>query len=360
MTRIATNRRPYAYACARPLASPLRVLFTLDVETRLDRTLQEDVWGASREGGQSHGLEYMLDAMDRYGVKATFFLNVYETALWGEGPMRQVVHLIQRRGHDIGLHTHPKPMHGTWGMCQVDYAKQVSLMRSGLDLLHRFGVPRVMAHRAGAWAANLDTVRACQAAGIPMDFSHNPTARDCDLGRELLTTNAAFELNGVLCVPLTCHRQMGLGPWESLRVVDMECSSPSEIFRVADRLRRHGVQTMTLLLHSFSLNRSGEVNTRIRDALEELLQHFSSAEGYEIVTAGQLYDHWKDNPQLAGGSDFLPTTGYRLMLQRAWQRRREGWKNWLLGWMFSPVLATMSACKTLYRSIFRLMAGGSA
>ena len=54
----------------------------------------------------------MMNIFDEYGVKATFFVNVYEAAKYEDDTLAEVCRAIHSRGHDLELHTHPKPMFG--------------------------------------------------------------------------------------------------------------------------------------------------------------------------------------------------------------------------------------------------------
>ena len=308
-------------------AQPIYVLVTIDVESRRQGGLEQNIWGELPGEAEKHGITRMMDILDRHGAKGTFFVNVYEAPWHREGAMEEVCREIHERGHDVELHTHPAPMFGVGYMQYADLPTQTEILRRGARLLKEWTGVEPVAHRAGGHMANLDTLEACREAGIPLDFSYNIAWPASSLSSAGLTQNAPFVREGVLCVPETAYEQVGVGPWQSLRILDIEASSPEEIRQVIADLRQYGVRAVTILMHSFSFVRFGKPNLRVERVLDELLAGFVADPNVRVVTARQLYDIWRADPQALAGSDFVPTTGWWMTYCRAWQRLDEGWKN---------------------------------
>lgn len=314
-------------------------MFTVDVESFFDGNPDRDIWGRMPNESKDHGIVRMMDILDRHGAKGTFFVNVYEAPKSGDDTMAEVCRAINARGHDLELHTHPKPMFGVWGMSEADLDTQVKILKRGAELIEEWAGVKVVAHRAGAFAANLDTIKACKEAGIPLEFSYNMGWPKSDLGRAGLTENAPFVRDGVLCVPVTCYIQASTGGWRSMRFLDIEASSPQEIRKVVADLHAHGVRTAVIMMHSFSFSRSGRPNDRVERALDELVGGFVADPNVEVVTARRLYEIWQANPDALVGSDYVPTTGWWMTYCRAWQRLGEGWKN--IAVAFGPPVAVI-------------------
>ena len=152
---------------------PIYVLFTVDVESTGGGSVQRDIWGRLADEPDDHGIDKMMDIFDRHGVGGTFFVNVYEAPTSGADAMAEVCRHIRDRGHDLELHTHPKPMFGVAYMQQTDLAKQRAILQRGAELIKQWTGVDVIAHRAGGYMANRDTIKACGLAGIPMEFSYN-------------------------------------------------------------------------------------------------------------------------------------------------------------------------------------------
>jgi len=313
---------------------PVHVLFTVDVESMNEGNPQRDIWGALPGSDERHGIERMMNTFDRHGVKGTFFVNVYEAAKHGTDALAKVCRAISDRGHDVELHTHPDPVFGVYGMRDASLAKQTEILRYGAELIERWTGQKVVAHRAGGYLGNYDTLTACRALGIMSEYSHNWGYHGEGFAEPGLTVNKAVVRDDVLCVPVTNYIQAKVGGWESLRFLDVEASSPQEIRKVVADLHEHDVRTAVIMMHSFSFVRGGKVNTRAEGVLDELLADFVADADVKVVTASQLYDIWRSDPGRLAGGDYLPTTGLWMTYCRAWQRLDEGWKN--LVFAFTP------------------------
>lgn len=326
---------------------PIYVIFTVDVESRSDGNPDRDIWGKLPDHPGDHGIVRMMDIFDKHDLKATFFVNIYEAPTHGEEALAEVCRTISDRNHDLQLHTHPKPMFGVWGMYQADLDTQVKILRRGKELIKKWAGRDVVAHRAGAYAANLDTIAACKKADIPVDFSLNIAWPHCPLIEADLTQNAAVNKDGVLCVPVTAYAQVQAGSWKSLRFLDLESSSHAEFAEVISRLHTQGVRTAVVMMHSFSFSRFDKPNYRVENLLDRLLADLQANPDVRVVTAEQLHKTWLANPDAVIGPDYLPTTGPWMTYCRSWQRLDEGWKNVVVA--FAPPGAVIAClCVLLY------------
>lgn len=57
--------------------------------------------------GRSEGLGFLLDTLGRYGLPATFFVEVLAAHYFGLDEIRQLTGLVEAHGHDVQLHAHP-------------------------------------------------------------------------------------------------------------------------------------------------------------------------------------------------------------------------------------------------------------
>lgn len=140
-------------------------LFTIDVESKTEGDPNEDVLGRIRGYAGNFGIELMMDLLEQRHVRGTFFLNAYEIARHGESVMANAARLIHSRGHDIELHTHPRPMYRFYGMNGASLDEQVAILEKGISLIRKWTGKTVIAHRAGAFEANMDTLRAWKRQG---------------------------------------------------------------------------------------------------------------------------------------------------------------------------------------------------
>jgi peptidoglycan-N-acetylglucosamine deacetylase len=79
-----------------------------EVLTRFE-TSRSEIWLTIDDGPDESDTPRILDALDRYGAKATFFL-IGERAERHPG----IVAEILRRGHDVAHHTHTHPVSNFW------------------------------------------------------------------------------------------------------------------------------------------------------------------------------------------------------------------------------------------------------
>lgn len=197
------------------------VLITVDTEfsARLHRrghsaraNYESSILGRCPAG--DFGTGWQMDALDRFGLKAVFFVDPLPALVLGEGVIADIVGPVLDRGHDVQLHAHTEwlewaedsPADGRQGRDMADFslADQTALLRYGADVLERAGAPRPIAFRAGNYGANDDTLRALAAIGIAWDSSVNPaflgTACRVDLPP---SRNLPVERAGLVEVPVS-------------------------------------------------------------------------------------------------------------------------------------------------------------
>lgn len=302
-------------------------IVTVDVETRTHGDSSQDISGVIPGYPGNFGIEKIMGVLEEHRARATFFLNVYEIAKRGEGVIRSAARLIHERGHDLELHTHPRPMFRFYGMSQASVDEQKTILEKGIALLEGWTGKKVVAHRAGAFAANTDTVRAVAAAGLQADCSLSAGSHvSVPLVAELGPSNAMQRVDDAWEIPMTCFDQVRFGPWHSRRILDIEGCSLPEIKRVTRWAIRNGLPTVCILMHSFSLSRQNKPNHRVVRRLTALLAWLRKQDDIEIGTIEQVCR------QLEAGSlpqppAAIPATGIWLTWGRAVSSWNDGWKN---------------------------------
>jgi peptidoglycan/xylan/chitin deacetylase (PgdA/CDA1 family) len=293
-----------------------RVLITVDVESYAKGNPDKQIWGKQPDG--EHGIRRIMDMLDAHGLKATFYLNVYEAAKFGDAELANIARTIHERGHDLELHTHPGPMFGSDVMRKADLDKQTQILKRGIDLIHQWTGKWVVAHRAGAFDANLDTLKACHAVGLMIDHSLSPVAANTKLAQELPATNLPRVHNGVIELPITFYTQVKIGSFRSLRYLDVDGSSYDELVNVIRQFRDAKFPVVTIMMHSFSFVRFGTADRDVERRFDRLLAFLAAEPGVKVVTVGQLQPEWiKQVPMLEHGPTYL----------RATEEIGKGWKN---------------------------------
>jgi peptidoglycan/xylan/chitin deacetylase (PgdA/CDA1 family) len=303
-------------------------LFTVDVESKSRGNPGQDIFGELPGHAGKHGIGRMMDLLERHQVRGTFFLNVYEAAKHGEEALARTARAIHSRGHDLELHTHPRPMYRPYGMSQASFEEQLEILEKGIGLIGGWTGKRVVAHRAGAFLANGDTLRALTAAGLAADCSLAPGNHDAvPLMNELGASNSAQRVGGVWEIPVTYYDQLRIGPWRSRRILDIEASSLAEIKRVTRAAVRQGLPTVCILMHSFSFTRAGQPDERVIRRFSALLEWLRQQADIQIGTVEETCRRLDSDGVPESPSAVVPYTGFWLTWTRALQSWNNGWKN---------------------------------
>lgn len=271
----------------------LLFIITVDTEgTYGDKPFESMILGKLQNyGREEFGVPKIMDLCDKHGVKATFFVDVYEYRLHGEERMVQLVRDIKRRGHDVQLHTHPawppdpvkRPLvkesmysygvHSPYRVGMKDYnlEEQVEILREGIRKLERWIGERPVAHRAGGYAADYNMLKALIRVGIPIDASMFYQHKRCGLNTPLLTRNKPVLYrsdSGILIeIPVTCFQrgtEYVIGPFKykahsvSTSKVDIDWCNLDELKEAIKALHDQGVNPVTIFLHSCSFVRWDE------------------------------------------------------------------------------------------------------
>jgi len=311
---------------ASPVWAGTRVLITVDVESYANGNPEVQVWG--RVGQGEHGITRIMDMLDARSMKGTFFLTPYDAGKFGEITMAEAARAIDGRGHDLQLHTHPAPMYEVWGMSQASLAHQTEILSQGIDMLERWTGKRPLAHRAGGYLANLDTLEACRRLGLRVDASLSPAAPGTQLPVQIGASNSMKEVNGVLELPVTYYVQAGIGSWRSLRIVDIEASTLKELQTIVRQARDAQLPTVSVMMHSFSFVRDGKVHYDVEKRLGDFLDFLAAEPGIEVTTVSKLHDDWlRGRINIDNGTDVVPYTGWWLTYLRAVEDIDKGRKN---------------------------------
>jgi len=143
--------------------------------------------------GQSWGVGYQLDELQRWGLQTVFFIDPMPVLVYGPQLLADIVGPIVERGHEAQLHIHTEwlafapdsPVDGRTGRNIADFSRddQRALLALGRDLLIEAGAPRPIAFRAGNYGANDDTLHALADVGIAWDSSYNAACLggDCQI-----------------------------------------------------------------------------------------------------------------------------------------------------------------------------------
>jgi peptidoglycan/xylan/chitin deacetylase (PgdA/CDA1 family) len=247
------------------------VFFTVDVEiwceewnnldSQFPAAFRRYVYGPTRSG--DYGLPLTLKTLNEHGLKGVFFVEPLFAARFGEGPLQELVGLIQSAAQEVQLHLHtewvdearepllPSISGKRQHLRHFSRAEQTTLIGTGLELLRAAGAGPINAFRAGNWALNQDTFAALAANAIGFDSSYNAGSRigvDDVAPGEILTQPTTIE--AVTEYPVTVYRDRG--PW-SLRPLQLTACSFGEMTTVLDAAAATGWSAVVIVSHNFEL-----------------------------------------------------------------------------------------------------------
>ncbi len=158
--------------------------------------LEEGVW---RKGNSEDGVSLMinvywgtdivyqmLDVLDDYGARATFFLG----GSWADDNV-DCVKEIASRGHEIGSHGYFHRSHDT-----LDYAANVQEIRTSVEFLSLIIKRPVTLFAPPSGAYSEDTLSACRALGLKAVLWSKDTVDWRDKEEALCLTRATEDVSG--------------------------------------------------------------------------------------------------------------------------------------------------------------------
>lgn len=247
----------------------LRVYFTVDTETSMGGAwnnpaysplpLERSVFGL--HNSRFYGVPLLMDILEEYGFRATFFTEVFCAYLVGFEEVEKVFRQIRTRGHDPQLHLHPvfrfyrdylrgMPRREIDLMFRLSPEEQHDLVREGVQLFRQFNGKPPRAYRAGCYGASEVTLKALRQNGVEIDSSYNLAYLGKTCGFQTSPLNAPSMMEGLHEFPLTVFQGPAIsGP----RMLEIHAVSVTEILATIRAMQGAGCQDVVLSLHSFSL-----------------------------------------------------------------------------------------------------------
>lgn len=335
------------------------VLLTVDVESFSAGNPKKDIWGRLKGYDGEYGVPLILSILQDNKSKATFYLNVYEISKHGEKELRRVAEEIVSHNQDLQLHTHPMPMYGKYGMSLFNSSEQEKILSKGKELIYKWIGKDVIAHRAGAYLGNTDTLHALKKVGIYVDSSLSP-ASSSPLFKEGYNANDIIDIEGVLEIPVTYFTQIKFMGWESRRFLDIESSSLSELKSVLDDMAEEGSCAVNIMMHSFSFTRYGYPDERISRKLDQLLKYIQEHPKLTTMDTERFYKVYKENNLTCNPHpEFIPHTGMILTYFRSWERFTDGWKNVVVALSVPGLIVIFAGGFVLINRLIRRSSGRS-
>jgi peptidoglycan/xylan/chitin deacetylase (PgdA/CDA1 family) len=207
--------------------------------------------------GEGIGEEYaaygILDILDRYGLQATWFVNVYEAHRHDDpATVERLVREIDERGHEVALHTHPSPDLELYSraLYWFNADQQKEILGYGADLIESWTGRAPVSFRAGGYVLNDETFEALESLGFRIDssvFFSSPNNRITPF-----TVNAVRMRGKIIEVPVTYVPRIQANGYLEHRKFDVNWLTGDELDDVVDRVSEFGIGQAMFMMHSFS------------------------------------------------------------------------------------------------------------
>ena len=225
-----------------------------------------------REYGPSVGTPRILDLMDDYGIKASFYIPGYVAETH-----EVLVSEIAGRGHEIAHHGYMHEPPAT-----LSKAQEEEVLDKGIAIIERIAGRKPLGYRSPSWELSEHSLALLADRGFEYDSSlmgnDIPYQIDAD-GTQLVEIPIQWELDDA---PYFSYAP-SLGSRNLM-------ASPEQVYQVwsaaFDGMYHYG-RSFVLTMHPFVTGRPGRLRM-----LERLIQHMRELPGVEFMTALDLARMW--------------------------------------------------------------------
>jgi hypothetical protein len=259
------------------LPRPLLFLWTCDTEINMrymrdpDPALGLEHQIFCRLGDRSYGIEFMMDMLEDFHFRGTFFLDVLLEHQFGRAAIDRTVAAILERGHDIQLHLHPSPhllLSPDPTLARLApglTADDPALFREAFAIAYELFVKRVgrepVAYRSGSYHLCDAYFPVLSEFGIRIDSSLYPF-KNCRTSDWMTTRTQPFWVDGVLEIPVSWEVCSGSAGWSAQQLAPAKGGRQQDAFSALSSATSGSPLTLVYLAHSFSFLST----TRTRDA----------------------------------------------------------------------------------------------
>jgi hypothetical protein len=259
--------------------------------------------------GKSHGLGFLLDTFERFGTRATFFVEALNTYYFGDAPMRELASRIGAAGQDVQLHLHPCWTYfrnPDWkSRLKIDpptdhmHSRPVGQLKEwladGIGIFERWGIGRPLALRTGSMMADRSVYEAME--GVGLRFASNiGLAMYRPLDPALHLYSGIHRVGEVLELCVLTYSDFTLGGRTHYKSLTTTGSSLKEMTTLLARAHEAGVDSVVLLTHAFEYvkYRRGDFSDAVPNPVNQQrlqgLCKFLSENGdrFEVTTMSRL------------------------------------------------------------------------
>ena len=235
-----------------------QILITCDTEVgelHADRADAFEIFIKGEIEDREVGVKLINDLASKCGAAVEHFVDVYPYERYDECKFERLCSDIIHGGHGVNLHTHPSGRYdkNRKFMWQYSVDEQTEIINFGKQKIKEWIGVDVLAHRAGGYGANDDTIQALKFNGIFIDSSFFYKNENCKINYDYI--NKASEKNCVLQLPISVYEKQKrfsfIKTKSSFQKFDFRYgSSADEILKAIDMMPENCM--IVLFLHSFN------------------------------------------------------------------------------------------------------------
>jgi peptidoglycan/xylan/chitin deacetylase (PgdA/CDA1 family) len=281
--------------------------------------------------GKDYGVPLLAQKLEQYGAKGTFFVSPLCPPDSTDTMLSNLRFLVSH-GHDLELHPHPDSIDFSrllLPMYSIEERKKI--LQTAIDNMKQAGAPSPVAHRAGAWAIDMETLHLLPEFGIVMDSSIFPEDPRCQVPLPANLVNRFVKIGGVYQLPITLIERVPFIGYAGMTALDIDRTTWEEQESALKQIADHGVPVATFFLHFSSLYHfipsplpyvphtvTGPNEENIAK-LDKFLKRVTTDPRFKVVTARELWQLFQEKPQEFQGPSFVPYTGMWLTYMKAWK-----------------------------------------
>ena len=286
-----------------------RVILTVDTEpsvagamsdrSRYSPLLDEPVWG--EVNGRSEALGFITRTLDKYRLKATFFVETVHTRYFGADRMKRYTDHLLESEQDIQLHIHPvwqnfdlpesarqRYFDDCSELCLDELAE---LIGEGCEQIEAWTGVRPVAMRTGNFSSSRSVYQAMKKAKLAL-ASNICIASASYSDKSIAHSGGIHEIESVHELPASCFVDPGPIGRGRYRAAQVTACSSIEIINLLKQCTRGSIRTMVLVTHPFEFLKKADFrytslrpNVLVQKRLEEICRFLSeNPADFEVST----------------------------------------------------------------------------
>jgi len=277
-----------------------KIIITIDTEVGEKAKFSEGAFEKfvlGRIEKEEYGVSKIAEMLNNYNFKGEFFVDTYEGNFFGEQNFADLCTNLDNQGHGVQLHTHPSfafDINRNY-MHQYTIDEQIKIIREGKRKIFSWIQKNPIAHRAGGYGANIDTIKALESNSILMDSSFYYNHPNCKI--HLPDIHEPFFIGDVLEIPISTLNHQQFLSWAFYllykRYPKFDVNYLNSFFMNTSIQKYHSTY-ITLFLHSSSFIRRSKNNRDVIGLNKGALNVFSnvlsfiSEKNYEVISLSDV------------------------------------------------------------------------